>query len=144
MSTWILVANASTAKLFSTENVRTKNLNFVKELDHPASRQKELLSDRSGNYRNEMGSAVTSSYEKKITPKQMEAEYFAEELVKEIVKDYNEKKFADFILIAPAHFHALIKKHLHRHIVEKLHIDKDYTKYTAQQLEAAIKEHLLA
>lgn len=143
MSTWILVANASDAKLFSSENIRTKNLNFVKELTHPASRQKELLSDRSGNYRNEMGTGTSSAYETKITAKQMEAEYFAEELVKEIVHGYNEKKFADLILIAPAHFHALIKKHLHRHIQEKMHLDKDYTKYNTQELEAAIKEHLV-
>lgn len=143
MTTWILVANSSDAKIYSCENVRTDNVHFEKEFLHPNSRKKtgEILADKSGNFRNSVGIAG-DAYETKVTPKQMEAEYFAEELAKEIVRDYNAKKFADLILIMPAHFHALLIKHLHAHFKEKLFIPKDYTKFTISDLSAALKNHL--
>lgn len=144
MTTWILVANASDAKLYSCEHIHSQDVHFEKEFQHLKSRLKtsEILADKSGNYRMSKG-AASSAYETKVTPKQMEAEYFAEELAKEIVKDYNEKKFSDLILIMPAHFHSLVTKHLHVHFKEKLFIPKDYTKFTIPDLSAAIKEHLL-
>lgn len=143
MSTWILVANTSDAKLYSSENVRTENIRFEKELTHPASRMKtgEILADRSGNFRNSAGIAG-DAYETKVTPKQMEAEYFAEELAKEIASDYNAKKFSDLILVMPAHFHALLTKHLHKHLKEKLFIPKDYTKFTIPELTEKLRGSL--
>lgn len=137
-STWILVANASIAYLYNSDNLRTGKITLVKELLHPDSRKKsvDLTSDRSG-------STSGSAYDKgKSTPKDLEAEHFALELVKEIQANCHFNKTGKLIVVAPSHFYASLKKHLHIHLPEVTHIAKDYTKYTTQDLLVALREHL--
>ena len=137
MNQWILVANASCACLYSSDNLRISNLTLVKEFLHPDSRKKvtDLISDRAGNFKGSEGS--NAAYEGR-SPKDVEAEFFAEELSKELKKAAACK---NLIVVSPAHFYGLLEKHLN--CKEKIqYIHKDYTKYQMPKLLKALREHL--
>lgn len=141
--TLVLVANSAEAHLFRCGNLRTDNLNLIKEFSHPDSRKKvsDLISDKPGHYKTDAG--AHSAYAK-ADPKKVEAEHFALELVKNIAENHD--TISKLVLIAPTHFSSLMKKHLHSHISHIADIceciNKDYTKYTEKDLLAAIREHL--
>jgi len=79
--TWIMVANASQAKLFAHRGPK-RGLELIKELLHPESREKtsNLVSDRSGAY----GGPGHGAVGQPADPKHHEAERFAQEVSKEL------------------------------------------------------------
>ncbi|HAG76966.1 MAG TPA: host attachment protein, partial [Thauera sp.] len=81
--TWILVANASLAKLYANLGPN-KGLTLVKELIHPESRQKnaELVTDRSGAMA--ANGSGGGSMQPQTLPKQHEAKVFAQEIAQEL------------------------------------------------------------
>ncbi|MCB1897231.1 MAG: host attachment protein, partial [Rhodocyclaceae bacterium] len=93
--TWILVANASLAKLYANLGPN-KGLKLVKELDHPESRQKnaDLVTDRSGTGHGD------GSYEPPTAPKEHAARSFAQEIAREFYAGRNRQAFARAILVA--------------------------------------------
>jgi protein required for attachment to host cells len=141
MTTWILVVNAAEAKLLTSENLRVGELELVREFAHPESRKKatELTSDKPGHYKTDMG--ARSAYIKN-DPKEVEAEYFAIQLAHELKAGWDHNKYKSLVVVAPAHFYGLMKKHLDSHLAEIIHIPKDYTKYKLPKLAASLKEHL--
>ena len=84
MTTYVLVANAGEACLYTIDNLRTDNLELLKKFDHPESRQKwsDSVSDKRGRYQTDH--AARCSYEDKFDPKDMEADSFARELFDEM------------------------------------------------------------
>lgn len=140
MPTWILIANAACAQIYSTENVRVGNLKLVKEFSHPESRKKELelISDKGGRQKGEGN--IGSDYEKKTGPKKVEAEHFALELAKELKLGFSSNKYKNIAIVAPAHFYGLIKQHLNSSIPELLHVSKDYTKLNIKELSEVLSE----
>lgn len=141
--TWILVANASEAKILTIDNLRTGELELVRELAHPESRKKisDLKSDRPGHYATDSG--AHSAYGSKSDPKDVEAEHFAIQLVHELKAGWDQHKFKSLVIITPAHFHGLLKKHLHLlGALEVAHMSKDYTRYPLPKLHTSLKEHL--
>ena len=105
--TWILVANASLAKLYANLGPN-KGLTLVKELIHPESRQKngELVSDRSGA----MGAAGSGggSMQPQTLPKQHEAKVFAQEIAQALYHGRTTNAFKRAILVAPPAFMGLL------------------------------------
>lgn len=140
MSTWILIANSSEAHIYSSDNPRIGELKLVKDFTHPESRKKEreLISDKGRRQKGEGG--VGSDYEKRTNPKKVEAEYFAIELAKELKSNFGINKYENIVIIAPAHFYALIKQHLNTGIPELLYVAKDYTKYKIKDLNKVVRE----
>ncbi|MCL5260528.1 MAG: host attachment protein [Gammaproteobacteria bacterium] len=140
MTTWVLVANTAGARIYQSENLRVDNLNLIKELPHPEGRKKisELISDHLGHYKSDTGSRGAFS---KGDPKENEAEHFAIMLAKELKTEHEQNKYQDLVLVMPAHFHALLAKHL-RVTNNVVHIAKDYTKYALPKLTQALREHL--
>lgn len=142
MKTWILVANSSVAKLFTTDNIRTGVLELKKELAHPNSRKKvsELMSDKPGHYKTD--SQMRGAYVKN-DPKEVEAEHFACDLAREVKIGCDSNEFKKIIIVTPAHFYGLLKKHWHLNgNIEESHISKDYTKYGLSELQDALNKHL--
>lgn len=141
MKTWVLVANAGVAFVYESENLRTKTLTLIKKLQHPASREKEneLVSDRPGDYHAEHG--ARSGYEKP-NPKEIEAENFARELAVMIVHSHNIHNFEQLILLSSPHFYGLINKHLTLKNGKVIHIPKDYTKFSKNDLLDHVRKHL--
>jgi protein required for attachment to host cells len=141
MTTWILVTNAAESKLFTSENLRIGELKLLREFTHPNSRKKiaELMSDKPGHYKTDTG--VHGAYSKN-DPKEVEAEHFAIQLVHELKAGWDKNQYKHLVIVTPAHFYGLMKKHLDNHLADIVHISKDYTKHTLPKLIASLKEHL--
>jgi protein required for attachment to host cells len=129
--TWIMVANASHAKLFRNEGPK-KGLQLVKELLHPESREKaaELVSDRIGNF------AGSGSYAQPTEPKEHEAERFALEIAHELEHGRVNNAYEKLILVTSAHFMGLLNGRLSQQVRNRISesINKDYTHLPVKEL----------
>ena len=133
--TWILVANASLAKLY--ENLGpNKGLKLVKELIHPESRQKngELVSDRSGA----MGVTGSGggSMQPQTLPKQHEAKVFAQEIAQTLYQGRTSNAFKRAVLVAPPAFMGLLNAVIDGPTAQLVtdRLEKDYTKTPESEL----------
>ena len=134
-TTWFLVANASHAKLFASTGTY-KNLELIKELMHPESRQKnaDLVSDRAGHMQSS-GNGL-GARQPQTSPKEHEADRFAQELARELNHGRRTNQFVRLVLISPSAFMGLINGKLDKHtealIAERY--EKDYTQATIKEL----------
>ena len=133
--TWILVANASLARLY--ENLGpNKGLRLVKELIHPESRRKnsELVTDRAGSMAS--GSAAHGSAQPQTMPKAHEAKLFAHEIAHEFYKGRTRNAFERAIVFAPPAFMGLLNHVIDSPTAQLIsdRFEKDYTKSPEPQL----------
>lgn len=137
-TTWILVANASQAKLYSRPNIKN-GLSLVKTLTHPASRMKnaELVTDRSGSLQSGGGHGARQP---QTEPKQNEAIHFAQTLAQELNQGRNEQQFGQIVLMAPPAFLGLLNDKLDAHTAKliTLRLDKDYTQASDKDILNAL------
>lgn len=140
MPTWLLVGNASRARLFETQ-ARPKTLKLIKEYLHPPSREKgeELASDRPGHFQMEgsgMEGTTHGAFNEPTSPKSYEHERFALELAKELNDGRTQNRFGNLMIVASPHFHGLINQHLNEHVAKMVstHINKDYTDLDEEKL----------
>jgi protein required for attachment to host cells len=144
MNTWILVADSTEAKIFSSTDLHlVKELTFVKEFKHEASRKKDsdLVSDRPGHYQ---ASSSHGSFGEKHEARQLEVDNFAAKLAHELKTAWDLHEYKKLVLVAPAHFYGYMQKHLDKHVISASkmeHVIKDYTKYTTLHLAQSLKEH---
>ena len=139
-TSWILVANASTARIFSNNGPK-KGLKLVKELNHPESRQKssDLVTDRPGHmqgFGNGHGSRQPAT-----TPKEYEIEKFAQEIAKELDHGRTTNDFERLIVVASSPFIGTLNGRLSDHVRGMVSdsVEKDYTKSTPKELAGHLK-----
>ena len=139
--TWIMVANASQAKLFANHGPK-KGLQFIKELVHPESREKtsNLVSDRSGSHTGTGHGAFVQATD----PKHHEAERFAQEVTRELDEGRINKAYDRLILVASAPFVGLVNSRLPELVRSKLSeiIDKDYTRLPIKELAGHLESYV--
>ncbi|MBU1666649.1 MAG: host attachment protein [Gammaproteobacteria bacterium] len=139
--TWIMVANASQAKLFANHGPK-KGLQFIKELAHPESREKtsNLVSDRSGSHTGTGHGAFVQATD----PKHHEAERFAQEVTRELDDGRINKAYDRLILVASAPFVGLVNSRLPELVRSKLSeiIDKDYTRLPVKELAGHLESYV--
>jgi protein required for attachment to host cells len=139
--TWIMVANASQAKLFANHGPK-KGLQFIKELVHPESREKtsNLVSDRSGSHTGTGHGAFVQATD----PKHHEAERFAQEVSRELDDGRLNNAYDRLILVASAPFVGLINSRLPDPVRSKLSeiIDKDYTRLPVKDLAGHLESYV--
>ncbi|NLF53354.1 MAG: host attachment protein [Thauera phenolivorans] len=127
--TWILVANASLAKLYENSGPN-KGLKLVKELVHPESRQKngELVSDRSGAMAG--NGTGGGSMQPQTLPKQHEAKVFAQEIAQELYQGRATNAYKRLVLVAPPSFMGMLNGVLDAPTAQLVtdRFEKDYTK----------------
>ncbi|MDP1634965.1 MAG: host attachment protein [Gallionellaceae bacterium] len=134
-TTWILVANASQAKLYVNTGPK-KGLKMLKALAHPESREKgsDLVSDRPGH----MQSAGNGqgAYQPKNDPKTNEARHFAQELAKELNHGRSSGEVERLILVAPPAFMGLLNEKIDGPTAQLVsdRFEKDYTKAADKEL----------
>jgi len=142
-TTWVMVANASQAKLFSLTRAHER-LQLVKELVHPESREKtsNLVSDRSGS-RNGTGHGT---FTQATDPKHHEAELFAQEVTRELDQGLEKKAYDQLILVASPPFVGLLNNRLPGQVRSVLSetIDKDYTRLSATELTAHLRSRVVS
>jgi protein required for attachment to host cells len=134
--TWILVANASLAKLYANLGPN-QGLRLVKELMHPASRQKaaDLVSDRAGSLMSGKGMRQPQTL-----PKDHEAKVFAQEIARELYHGRASNAYGRAIVVAPPGFMGLLNTTLDGPTAQMIsdRFEKDYTKTP----EPMLKERL--
>lgn len=139
--TWIMVANASQARLFSNDGPK-RGLKLVKELLHPESREKtsNLVSDRSGAY----GGTGHGTVGQPADPKHHEAERFAQEVSRELEAGRVKNAYDRLILVASAPFMGLVNNHLPGQVRSLLSesIDKDYTRLPVKELAGHLEGYV--
>ena len=139
--TWIMVANASQAKLFANHGPK-KGLQFIKELVHPESREKtsNLVSDRSGSHTGTGHGAFVQATD----PKHHEAERFAQEVSRELDDGRIKNAYDRLILVASAPFVGLINSRLPDPVRSKISeiIDKDYTRLPVKDLAGHLESYV--
>jgi protein required for attachment to host cells len=141
--TWIMVANASQAKLFANAGPK-KGLELVKELLHPASREKtsNLVSDRPGSHPGP-GSGY-GAFAQATDPKHHEAERFAQELCRELEDGRVNNAYERLILVASAPFMGLLNGRLPSQVRNKVSesIEKDYTRLPVKELAGHLESYV--
>jgi len=138
-STWVLVANASTARLFVSEDPR-RSLRLDREFDHPESRMKgrELVADRPGHGLGN-GTFVPAS-----DPHDQQAEAFAAKLAGVLEQGRTSGACRRIVLIASPAFLGLLNAKLTsaaRALVSDS-LQKDYTRSDEKALQAILAEAL--
>src|SRR5687768_7208429 len=128
--TWLLIADASKARIYSLYKARVfqeqhpKHLELIGEYSHIESRKKgsELTTDKLGEFGN--GTFVEAT-----SPKIREAEQFAHELIHHIEIGRKEGVFRDLIIVAPPAFMGMLQKYMptEMHKLVSQRIEKDYT-----------------
>ena len=135
--TWILVANASQAKIYLRNGIK-QTLELVKELIHPESRMKnaELVTDRAG-FMQGTGNGHGSK-QPQTEPKQNEALHFAQELAQELNQGRCSQQFERIILIAPPAFMGLLGEKIDIQTAKLVSnkVGKDYTQSDEKELIA--------
>lgn len=134
-TTWILVANASRARLFENTGIN-KGLKLVSEFEHPASRMKasDLVTDRPGHMPrsgNSQGAAQPPT-----DPKQNEAEHFAKDIANTLEMGRGQNGYERLIVAAAAPFLGVLKGHLSEGVTSLMSdsVNKDLTAVPAQEL----------
>lgn len=133
MTTWILVADAGRARLFSTE-LRANAWNVVKEFEDTEGRlTSSEIEDTSPPGRMQQGDAQggrRTALEPRTWPKEVEAEHFGQRLVDYLEAAVAKREYDHLVLVAPPHFLGLLKKKLGQQTAKKLltSVDKDLSK----------------
>lgn len=134
--TWILVANASLAKLYANLGPN-KGLELVKELIHPESRQKnaDLSSDRTGSTGGNGGPMQPHS-----VPKQHEAKVFAQEIAQTLYQGRAANAFKRAIIVAPPAFMGMLNNTMDGPTAQLVsdRFEKDYTKSPETELASRL------
>ncbi len=139
--TWIMVANASQAKIFVNHGPN-KGLQFIKEMVHPESREKtsNLVSDRSGSRTGTGHGALQQATD----PKHHEAEHFAQEVSRELDDGRIRNAYDRLVLVASAPFVGLLNSHLPEPVRSRISevVDKDYTRLPVRELAGHMESYV--
>jgi protein required for attachment to host cells len=134
-TTWILVSNASSGRIFKNTGPN-KGLEMVREFDHPQSREKNanLVTDRPGH--NQGHGNGHGSYVPATTPKEHEADVFALELARELDSGRVENQYSRLVLVAPPAFLGQLNQRLNEPVKALVSdkFEKDYTRATNREL----------
>ena len=142
-TTWILVANASEAKIYANKGIN-KGLEKIAAFAHPDSRKKalELVTDRSGH----MQSAGNGhgARQPATTPKQHEHEIFAREIAHRIEHGRTGNQYQRLIVAAEPHFRGLLNSTFSTQVRSLISesLDKDYTKATDKELSGHLEKFI--
>lgn len=138
----IVTANASIAKIFSSNSLKGENFKIVEKLEHPESRLKgaDLATDGSGDFH--PPGVTLGIHAPHSSPKEDEWNKFAK-----IVADYidkHQKQYKNIVICAAPHFEGLLNKYIDKELEEKIvkRINKDYTKLNNEELIDVIKDNI--
>lgn len=141
-TTWILVGNASQAKLYESHNIG-RELRLLESFHHPESRNKglDLVTDRDGSYQSNNGQGH-GAFVASTEPKQVEIERFTKELADKLESARVANQYDRLVLIMPPHCHGMLNKACNNLVLDKVihHIDKDYTQLKDQELIAYLDD----
>ena len=144
-STWILVADASRARLFSTTG-KLQPWSLVREFSHPESAAKvsEIMADKAGRVQQRTASGTRSGMEAPTSPKETEAKRFAHELAETLELGHARNQFSRLVLVAPPQFLGLLRSNLNGPVGKLVvsTVDKDLTPIHERELPDRLRDAL--
>ena len=139
--TWIVVANASRARIFEAEH-HNAPLNEVEGFVHERSRVKgsDISVARPGRDRSGLGSHSVSALAPATDPKEVEVERVARELGEVLREAHTRGAYTRLALAATPHFLGLLRDSLDEQVRKCLVacLDKDYTLMEPQELRSRL------
>jgi protein required for attachment to host cells len=146
-NTFLLIANASKARLYSLararvlqEDANKNHLTLENEFEHQESRKKgkDLITD------NPKGKFGHGAFGEEKNSKLHEAEHFAINLAQNLDSARKKHQEHEFIIAAPPAFLGLLKEHITKPTGKKISkmIIKDFTSHNENQLVADLQENL--
>lgn len=145
-TTFVLIADASRARLFRRGSEETAALELVEAFEHPESRAmaRDLMADKPGRAFTGGGQVGGRSAKEYATdPKEVEAQKFARSLADRLASLYDAHAFHELVLAAPPKFLGLLRATLAAHTnhvadtVVASH-EKDYTQLDVRTLAERI------
>jgi protein required for attachment to host cells len=137
--TWILVADSSRARIFTTDTPSAP-LEEIEDFSHVEGRlhDKEITSDLPGRIKSSAGGG--HAFEQPTDPKQHEIDNFAHLIVQFLEDAQNAKRFDHLLIVAAPAFLGLLRNHLSEQIKRLIcfELDKDLTVMSASN----IRQHL--
>ncbi|WP_461481052.1 host attachment protein [Porticoccus sp.] len=137
---WVLVADATQARLFSTTGSKEPLLE-LKDMLHSAGRSKisDLVTDQPGRY---SGSGHTGIHgmEDGQDIKNQERDIFAREICALLEKSHRQQRFHRLYLVAPSHMLGAFHKHLGKDV--KKRIPEEFDSLLVKLSPAEIRNHL--
>ena len=140
MSTWIIVADSSRARIFSMEDVRSP-LQEITDMLHPASRLREqdIGTDRQGRTFDSRGQGRHAK-EGDVSIKKQEAINFSREIANYLDSGCNKNLFEKLIIIAPPEFLGLLRKDIGN--TTKNRVSREIGKDLTQRDESHIRREV--
>ncbi len=136
-TTWILIGDASRARLFACSG-RSNPWTLVREFDHPGSRAKgqDIMADKPGRVRQSAGAGSRPAMAPPTPPKEVEAEHFAHQLGTVLEDGHGHNAYVRLVLVAPPNFLGLLRKVVSTPVSKRIvaDVDKDYTHLPERQL----------
>lgn len=143
MKTWIIVADASDARVFDAEG---GDLRLVRQYANPKgrARDQELVTDRPGRVEKGRGRGIHSSLEPPTTAHETEAVRFARKLARLLGKAHERGECHWLVIVAPPHFLGLLHERLSARLCEVViaTMGKDYVKLPERDLHAVLAQSL--
>lgn len=139
MTTWILVCDAGRARLLSTE-LREDAWSLVAEFEHPegreASREIKPSSPPGRTHQSRVAGTQRTAMEPQTTPKEAEADRFAQHLASYLEKATAGRAFDHLVLVAPPHFLGTLHGTLGRQTANRLRttVNKDLSMLEVAEL----------
>jgi len=149
MTSWILVSDASRAKLYSTE-LRADDWSHVKSFEHPEgqemSREIEATSPPGRAQQGQAQGGRRTALEPRTWPKEAEAERFAQQLATYLEEAIAKRQFDDLVLVAPPRFLGKLNGALGRQAAKHVRatVDKDLSILDAAELQQRLVETVFA
>ncbi|EQD24550.1 MAG: host attachment protein [Nitrospirae bacterium] len=145
-TTWILVANATSALLWKSRGTG-HDLELERRFEHPEGRLKnlDLASDAGGRNATPDGQGSRPGTQWSTSPREVESEKFARELVHELSAGLSARKYDRLLLAASPDFMGKIRESLDNRLQEKVAatVVRDYTILTARELREKLASVLL-
>jgi protein required for attachment to host cells len=144
MHAYLLISDASRARLFEVIEKGRRSTRLVRQLNHPKSRLRahDLVSDDRGRMNNGLGRQKRSVVEPRTQPQRVEEEVFAREVGRAMRALDNQEPIVALALVAPPSFTGLLReklgKRLQRRVVTTL--EKDLTGVPAGELGARLAD----
>ncbi|WP_308389502.1 host attachment protein [Acidithiobacillus sp. AMEEHan] len=143
--TWILVANASTAKLYQ-RHTSLQTPEYLRGWSHEDSRKhaEELIADSAaGRSQQSFGHGARPAIDPKGSPKENEKRDFAAELGSYLNEERKQGGFEALILVASPEFLGLLRETLDgpSQASLTLSVAKDYTHASAEELQEYLNDY---
>ncbi len=140
--TWILAAESSRAKLYSS-NSKIAPFIEVATLVHPESRMHEgdLVSDRNGNDGGSYGQGP-HVFDNKTSAHKHEHMIFAKQIAERLEQGRNRGEFESLVLVAPPAFLGLLREHLNKSLLAM--VSRQIHKNLVQQSPDILRDQIFA